>query len=129
MAKILLVEDDNAMREVMNCTLTGQGFECEQAENGRVGLEKLCAATVSHDPYDCILLDIAMPEVDGWQFLQAVKNNPLWKRTKVVVLTGYAISPRDVARASALDCVHFEKNGRFLEMIGQVVERVVAAPA
>lgn len=111
----------------MDCTLSDQGFSCEQAENGRVGLEKLCAATVAHDPYDCILLDIVMPEVDGWQFLQAVKNNPLWARTKIVVLTGYAISPRDVARASAMDCVHFEKSGRFLDMLGQVVERLVTA--
>lgn len=127
MARILLVDDDNTLRQVVGLTLEDQGFACEHAENGRAGLEKLCEATACGEPFDCILLDIVMPEVDGWKFLQAVKSNPLWSATKVVVLSGRASTPRDVARASAMDAVHFEKTGRFIDLLGQVVERLVTA--
>ncbi len=125
MAKVLLVDDDTTLRHVMGWALEDQGFECVHADNGRVGLEKLCEATVTQDPFDCIVLDIVMPEVDGWQFLEAVKSNPLWRKTKVVVLSGHTGSPRDMARALAMDCVHFEKRGQFMELLGQVVERLV----
>jgi CheY-like chemotaxis protein len=127
MPSVLLVDDDHQLRQVMAHSLRSEGFRCDEAENGRVGLEKLCEATVRRDSYDCILLDIPMPEVDGWQFLQALKANPLWNRTRVVVLSGRAISSRDVARATALDCVHVEKKGRFLETISQMLLRFVAA--
>jgi CheY-like chemotaxis protein len=126
MAKILLVDDDTTLRQVMGWALEDQGFECEHAPNGRIGLEKLCEATVAREPYDCILLDIVMPEVDGWQFLEALKSNPLWRHTKVVVLSGHAGTPRDMARALAMDCVHFEKRGQFVDLLGQVVGRLVA---
>lgn len=127
MARVLLVEDDNTLREVMGFALEDQGFTCEHAPNGRVGLEKLCEATVRHEPYDCILLDIVMPEVDGWQFLEAVKSNPLWRDLRVVVMSGFATNPRDVARASALDCMHLPKSARFMDLLGPFVQRIVAA--
>lgn len=126
MPRVLLVEDDSALRQVMLQGLKDHGFTCVGAENGRVGLEKMCEATVRKQPYDCILLDILMPEVDGWQFLQALKANPLWSKTRVVVLSGKAMSPKEVARATALDCVHVEKKGQYLENVRQMVTRMVA---
>ena len=128
MPRVLLVEDDQQLRQVMRGTLKGEGFTCDEAENGRVGLEKMCEATVSRDPFDLVLLDIVMPEVDGWQFLQAVKANPLWAQTKVVIMSGRAISPRDVARASAMDCVHVEKRVGFIDIVVRMLTRM-AVPA
>lgn len=127
MPRVLLVEDEQSLRREMVSTLRENGFTCVEAENGRVGLEKMCEATYKCDPFDCILLDIIMPEVDGWEFLEAVHANPLWSRTRVVILSGRAISARDVARATSMDCVHVEKKGLFLETIGQMVTRMVAA--
>lgn len=127
MPRVLLVEDDQSLRREMVSTLIAGGFMCEEAENGRVGLEKMCEATFRRTPFDCVLLDIIMPEVDGWEFLEAVHANPLWSRTRIVILSGRAISARDVARATSMDCVHVEKKGRFLDTIGQMVTRMVAA--
>jgi adenylate cyclase len=127
MPRVLLVEDDQQLRQSMAVVLRSQGFCCVEAANGRVGLEKMCEATCAKTPYDCVLLDIIMPEVDGWEFLTAVKCNPLWAKTRVIVLSGRAISDRDVARASSLDCLHIEKKGQFLETIGQMLTRLVAA--
>ena len=107
--KVLLVEDDSLLRQVMGHTLGEHGFHCEEAMNGRIGLQKMCEATALRDPFDCVVLDIAMPDVNGWQFLRALKSNPLWAGTKVLILTGYAVRPEDVARASAYDCVHVQK--------------------
>ena len=126
MAKVLLVEDDSQLRQVMRGTLRAEGFTCDEAENGRVGLEKMCEATAQHDPFDLVLLDIVMPEVNGWQVLQAIKSNPLWAQTKVVIMSGRAVSPRDVARASALDCVHVEKRVGFIDTLVQMLTRMVA---
>jgi len=128
MPRVLLVEDDLQLRQVMRGTLSNEGFTCDEAENGRVGLEKMCEATVRHDPFDLVLLDIVMPEVDGWQFLQAVKANPLWSRTKVVIMSGRAISPRDIARATAMDCVHVEKRVGFIDNVVRMLTRMVAQP-
>lgn len=127
MPRVLLVEDDQSLRREMLSTLKASGCVCEEAENGRVGLEKMCEATFKRAPFDCVLLDIIMPEVDGWEFLEAVQANPLWARTRVVILSGRAISARDVARATEMDCVHVEKKGHFVETIGQMVMRMVAA--
>ena len=126
-AKVLLVEDDHPLRQEMVLALKANGVTCEEAENGRVGLEKMCEATFKRTPFDCVLLDIIMPEVNGWEFLQAVKANPLWSKTRVVVLSGRAISPGDVARVTLMDCLHVEKKGEFLDTIGQMVMRMVAA--
>jgi len=124
MPKVLLVEDDQQLRQAVRLTLREEGFCCYEAENGRVGLEKMCEATVNHHPFDLVLLDIVMPEVDGWQFLQAVKANPLWAKTKVVIMSGLAVSARDVARATALDCVHVEKRVGFIDTLVQMLIRM-----
>ena len=126
MPKVLLVEDDSQLRQVMRGTLKREGFSCDEAENGRVGLEKMCEATVNHAPFDLVLLDIVMPEVDGWQFLQAVKSNPLWAQTRIVIMSGRAISPRDIARATAMDCVHVEKRGGFMDNLVHMLTRMTA---
>lgn len=127
MPRVLLVDDDSQLRQTMAHALKAEGFVCVEAENGRVGLEKMCEATLQRKPFDCVLLDIIMPEVDGWQFLQAVKANPLWDRTRVIVLSGRAINTHDIARVTALDCLHVEKKGGFLERIGPMLSRMVTA--
>lgn len=126
MPRVLIVEDDPQLRQVVRLTLRGEGFCCIEAENGRVGLEKMCEATANRDPFDLVLLDIIMPEIDGWQFLQAVKCNPLWKQTKVIIMSGRAISAQDVAKATAWDCVHVLKRTGFVENLAQMLTRMIA---
>lgn len=126
MPRVLIVEDDHQLRQTVRLTLGGHGFNCDEAENGRVGLEKMCEATADRQPFDLVLLDIVMPEIDGWQFLRAVKCNPLWKQTKVIIMSGRAISVADVARATALDCVHVEKKSGFVENLAQMLTRMIA---
>jgi CheY-like chemotaxis protein len=127
MPSVLVVEDDFQLRRVVTNSLADLGFDYDEAGNGREALQKLCEATSAGQMYDCILLDIVMPEIDGWQVLAAIKSNPLWAPVKVVVLTGYANSPSDVSKVAKYDGVHIQKKGHFLQTIGELLHRLLDA--
>lgn len=126
MPNILVVEDDAQLRKVLTNKLDELGFTHEAAGTGREALRKLCDATSRGEIYDCMLLDIVMPEIDGWQVLEAVKKNPLWSPMKVVVLTGYANTPSDVSKVANYDGVHIEKKGHFIEIVGELLDRLLS---
>jgi len=66
--KILIVDDEEAIREVISTLLTAKGFDCTTAVNGRQGLEKFRAVA-----YDLVLSDIVMPEMDGMKLLAELR--------------------------------------------------------
>ncbi len=68
---VLVIEDDEPTRGVMRRLLLGEDCRVSEAENGRVGLERLAA-----DAPDLILLDLMMPEMDGFEFLAAFHQLP-----------------------------------------------------
>ena len=69
MAKILVIDDERAIRNTLKDILEFEGYTIELAENGKVGLEKALATT-----YDLIYTDIKMPEMDGLEMLQAYRQ-------------------------------------------------------
>ena len=69
MAKILVIDDERAIRNTLKEILEFEGYTVDVAENGKLGLEKALAAT-----YDLIYTDIKMPEMDGIEMLQAYKQ-------------------------------------------------------
>ncbi|MCT4625280.1 MAG: sigma-54 dependent transcriptional regulator [Schleiferiaceae bacterium] len=94
MAKILVVEDEAAIRRVLVKILTEQdgSYQIDEAENGKVAIEKVKA-----DDYDLVLCDIKMPGVDGIEVLDAImKEKP---ETAVVMISGHG----DLD--TAVDCI------------------------
>jgi CheY-like chemotaxis protein len=91
--RVLLVEDDAPTREVMRRMLERAGWTVDEAENGRVALERLAAATPG-----LILLDLMMPEMDGFEFLEALRRRGEWRAIPVVVLTAKDLSAEDRRR-------------------------------
>lgn len=79
---ILIVEDEQDIREAIAEALVDAGFFVSTAENGSVGLNK----AVSERP-DLILLDIVMPVLDGHAMLQKLRQDPWGKNAKVIMLT------------------------------------------
>jgi putative two-component system response regulator len=79
---ILIVEDNPILREGLQEMLELEGFSVFTAVNGRQALEKMTHA----DP-DLILSDIAMPEMDGYEFFRAVRDRPEWVTIPFVFLT------------------------------------------
>lgn len=80
--KILIVEDDMYINKMYQLKLNLEGYQVEIAENGRVGVEK----TKSFKP-DIILLDILMPEMDGFEVLKTVKANKDSKDIPVLIMS------------------------------------------
>ena len=79
---ILLIEDEPDLRETLRELLELVGFKVETAANGREGLRKLESAG---NPC-LILLDLMMPVMNGWQFLEALRKDPLPGRASIPVL-------------------------------------------
>jgi adenylate cyclase len=91
--KVLVVEDDEATRQVVARILRQEDWEVMEAENGRVGLECLASS-----PADIVLLDLMMPEMDGFEFLAELRKKPDLKDIPVVVVTAADLSEEDHRR-------------------------------
>lgn len=82
MAKIAIIEDDQAISQMYRIKFETEGFTVETAENGKLGLE----LTEKMLP-DIILLDLMMPEMTGDQMLAALRKTDWGKNIKVIILT------------------------------------------
>ena len=80
--RILVVDDEPDMLDILKTILTQADFEVYTAQSGKECLEK-----TSHENYDLILLDIRMPQMDGWTALKKLKERGVTDKTKVVILT------------------------------------------
>jgi DNA-binding NtrC family response regulator len=81
--RILVVDDEDALRTVLSSELAGEGYQVASAADGEEAIKIIDSAT-----FDLILLDIKMPNVDGFEVLKFVKERQ--PKTKVIMLTGFA---------------------------------------
>jgi two-component system cell cycle response regulator len=79
---ILVVDDDLLNRILLSTNLREDGYTVELAENGRQALEMLGA-----QPFDVVLLDLLMPEMDGYQVLEQMKADGTWRNIPVIVVS------------------------------------------
>lgn len=102
MKRILVVEDDPDLREAMKMLLEDHDFLVECAANGKEGFEILRAAT---ELPNLILLDLMMPVMNGWQFIEEVKRDPRDARANVpivVTTAAYDISDPTLRKVQAV---------------------------
>jgi signal transduction histidine kinase/CheY-like chemotaxis protein/methyl-accepting chemotaxis protein len=88
--RVLLVEDDADQRERIRSWLEPQNWSVREAANGRVGLEQL-----EDDVPDVILLDLMMPEMDGFQFVSALQDHAEWRGIPIIVITSLDLTTAD----------------------------------
>ncbi len=91
--RVLLVEDDEPTRDMMGEMLGREGWKVVEAANGRAALECLESSCP-----DLILLDLMMPEMDGFEFARRLRDRPQWRDIPVVVLTAKDLTPEDRRR-------------------------------
>ncbi|MGH9734356.1 MAG: response regulator [Candidatus Acidiferrales bacterium] len=119
MPKILVVEDNQASREMISRRLKGKGFSVVAAEDGEQGY----ALARSESP-DVILMDISLPGINGWQVIELLKSEPGTRDIPLIVLTAHALV-NDRARADEIGCDgYFSKPfdfQRLLESIGRLL--------
>jgi DNA-binding response OmpR family regulator len=82
MKKILLVEDDPFLVDIYNTKLSSSGFKVEVANDGKECIDKLN----EFNP-DLVILDIVLPNMDGWEVLNQIRSNDKFKNLKVVILS------------------------------------------
>lgn len=82
MAKILIVDDEEGVRVVARTILKKGGHEIMEAEGGKEGLRMLESWTP-----DIIILDVMMPEMDGWEVCEKIKSEPKFKGIPVIMFT------------------------------------------
>jgi len=99
MTRILLVEDNELNRDMLSRRLTKRGYEVEVAADGREGI--YMADTYSPD---LILLDLSLPEMDGFEVLKHLKQDSRMKSIPVIALTAHAlVTDRRRALAAGFD--------------------------
>ncbi|HQR32268.1 MAG TPA: response regulator [Blastocatellia bacterium] len=119
---VLIVEDEPATREMLRRMLEQEGWEVAEAENGRAGLTQLAVLT----PH-LILLDLMMPEVDGFTFVEELNQNPQWRGIPIVVITAKDVTVEDRLRLNGYVEKILEKGAYKREELLREVRDLVAA--
>ncbi len=115
MNKILLVEDNEMNRDMLTRRLIRKGYDVITAVDGREGI----ASAAEHLP-DLILMDINLPEMDGWQASRELKSQPSTKSIPIIALTAHATLD-DRNKSLEAGCDDFDtKPVEFSRLLGKI---------
>jgi two-component system cell cycle response regulator DivK len=122
--KILIVEDNEMNRDMLSRRLERKGFEVVAATDGLEGVQM--AMTTAPD---LILMDMSLPNIDGWEATRRIKANPSTKSTPVIALTAHAMAG-DREKTMAAGCDDYDTKpinlARLLEKIEEQLSKVRA---
>jgi signal transduction histidine kinase/CheY-like chemotaxis protein len=122
-SKVLVIEDDPETREMIRRAVQKQGWEVVEAENGRVGLERVAAEVPG-----VILLDLMMPEMDGFTFMDELRRRSDWRHIPVVVVTAKDLSDAERGQLNGHVIQILQKGGystsELLEEIGKLIRNM-----
>ncbi len=119
---VLVVEDDASTREMVRRTLEGEGWQVDEAENGRVALERVAARRPA-----LILLDLMMPEMDGFEFVAQLRQKDEWRRIPVVVVTAKDLTTEDKLRLDGHVKKIFQKGSLSREELAQQIRSLLSS--
>lgn len=115
MPKILIVEDNEMNLDMLSRRLERKGFQVFPARDGAQGL----TAARSENP-DLILMDMSLPEMDGWEATRRLKGDPALRRIPVIALTAHAMAG-DREKALAAGCNEYDtKPVDFERLMGKI---------
>jgi signal transduction histidine kinase/DNA-binding response OmpR family regulator len=121
----LVVEDDPESLEITSRTLERDGWRVIQATNGREALDRLNEAIPS-----VIILDLMMPVMDGFEFVEAVRANPLWQSLLIVIHTAKDLTDADRAQLNGhVSSIYRKPEGESQDMLEELHRLVQAATA
>ena len=124
MSKILVVDDQPAVRRLLEVVLVDAGFDVAQAQDGAEALEQV---RTGH-PRACVL-DVMMPRVDGWEVLRTLRGDPSTADLPVIMLTAKG-DPRDRLRGWELGCdAYVPKPFDPPELVRQLAAVLALSPA
>lgn len=94
---LLIVEDEAQMRESMQDILQADGWEVDAAASAEAAF-----SSIGNTPPALILLDMVMPTMDGFEFLEQLRHNPRWRNIPVIVVSGKDLSEDELQRLNLL---------------------------
>ncbi len=121
MPKILLVEDNELNRDMLSRRLIRLGYGLTIAVDGREALDM----AVSEAP-DLILMDLSLPEIDGWEATRRLKANPVTQHIPVIALTAHAMSG-DREKALDAGCDDFDTKPVELPRLIEKIEALLGS--
>jgi DNA-binding response OmpR family regulator len=125
--RILVAEDDSGVRDLIRTRLNAAGFDTHTAKNGVEALMR-----IGELKPDALVLDINMPEMDGFGVLEALKDNPARARLPVLVLTARHAA-EDVRRAVGLGAKDYLtkpfNDAQLLARVARLLRPPIPAPA
>jgi CheY-like chemotaxis protein len=117
MLRILVVEDNEMNSDMLSRRLLRKGWQVSLARTGREGVE-MAVQTVP----DLILMDMSLPEIDGWTATRMLRENPATQHIGIIALTAHAMSG-DRERALEAGCDSFEtKPINFVSLTAKIAE-------
>ena len=122
---ILLVEDESNTRAMLRQAIERMDLEVAEAVNGRGALEWLA----QNQPPALILLDIMMPEMDGFEFLDAFRKHPEWQDIPVIVLTAKELTAQERERLMGQARKVIAKGDSFRDDIAAAIGAAIRRPA
>ncbi len=102
MPKILLVEDNEMNRDMLTRRLERRGFQVVSAATGRAGVEM-----GQHESPDLILMDMSLPDIDGWEATRLLKRSDETRSIPIIALTAHAMAG-DRERAMEAGCDDYD---------------------
>ena len=119
--RVLVVEDDALTRTALGRAMQAEGWEVALAEHGRAGLERMAQSVP-----DLILLDLMMPEMNGFEFLEALRGHDAWRGVPVVVITAKELTDAERRRLNGGVQRVVSKGAQGLEALAAAVREHVA---
>jgi len=123
MPKILLIEDNEINRDMLSRRLQRRGYEVAIAVNGATGVRMAHSETPA-----LILMDMSLPDLDGWEATRQIKASAATRAIPVVALTAHAMSG-DRERALAAGCDDFDTKPVDLERLLSKIEALLGGRA
>jgi signal transduction histidine kinase/DNA-binding response OmpR family regulator len=119
-SRLLVIEDDPDTREMLRRVAQNNGWEVVEAENGKVGLDCIAKSVPG-----VILLDLMMPEMDGFTFLEELRLRPEYSRIPVIVVTAKDLTPDDRRRLNGHVIKVLQKGGHSTRELLEELNRVL----
>ena len=123
--RLLVVEDSPLLRKMFGLAFPHQSNELQPAENGRSAMELLRASTV---PFDAVLLDLRMPDMNGVEFIRALRRQTLHRKTPVILTTAESDDSELMLQAKELGVEAIVKKPWSPLGLRSVVQQILDSP-